>query len=387
MTAITADVSRRLAYLCLEAPREGQASYVHVHEIVAGLKRRGWQIDLWVPSYSDQWQRPNVMLRMIQYLFLQFRLGIGLKKYDVLYIRAHPLAVLAAWIAKLRGVPVVHEINGTYTDLYVAHRLAHFGKQAFNKMQRLQFQWSGVLITVTDRLSGWARSEAAPTAPRIVVIPNGANVDLFHPGAEPSAELANQLPKRFVVFFGGLTRWHGVPDMIAALESSVWPEDVSIVVVGDGPELATLAKVAATETKLVLLGRQPYEKVPGIVARAIAGLVTINDPGGRSSSAGLAPLKLYETLACGIPAIVSDLPGQADLIRNHSCGETYPVSDGHGLAEAVARLAADPASTKKMGMRGWNLVNQHHSWDQRAAATDVLLTSLTEPDCSIRSLT
>lgn len=374
MTA--SDAKRRLAYLCLEAPREGQASYVHVHEIIAGLKRRGWEVDLWIPSYSDRWERPNVALRILQYFTMQRRLGMALGKYDALYVRAHPLAAYAALFARIRRLPVVHEINGTYTDLYVAHPVARLARGLFDRLQRWQFQWSTALITVTELLSNWARSQSSPATPRVEVIPNGANIDLFHPGAEPSADLAGHLPGRYVVFFGGLTRWHGVPDMIAALKSPAWPQDVSLVVVGDGPERAALEAVATNEPKLVLLGLQPYANVPGIVAKAIAGLVTINDPGGRSSSAGLAPLKLYETLACGIPAIVSDLPGQADLIRNHSCGLTYPVSDGDGLAVAVAQVSANSDEARAMGIRGCEVVRQYHSWDQRSADTDALLTAL-----------
>ena len=48
------------------------------------------------------------------------------------------------------------------------------------------------------------------------------------------------------------------------------------------------------------------------------------------------PLKLFETLACGIPAIVSELPGQADLIREGRCGLVIPCNDPTALARAVA---------------------------------------------------
>lgn len=364
---------RRLAYLCLEAPREGHATYAHVHEIIAGLERRGWEVELWASHRHDKWERPGAAMRLFEYLRLQMALAVRMGRYDALYLRAHPLAFPAALAARWRKVPVVHECNGTYADLYVAHPSVRFARRVLDGMQRLQYRWGRGLIGVTPQLAEFLRREAAPAMPEIAVIPNGANTDLFHPDAVCDDPFADKLPEKYVVFFGGLTRWHGVPDMLAALAAPHWPENIALVVVGDGPEAPKLKQAAAQDERLVLLGRQPYTSIPGIVARALAGLVPISDPDGRSSSSGLAPLKLYETLACGIPAIVSDFPGQADLVRAHKCGLCYPSGDGAALAQAVAALAGDAGTRNAMGQRGAEATRRLHSWDSRAADTDAVL--------------
>lgn len=71
----------------------------------------------------------------------------------------------------------------------------------------------------------------------------------------------------------------------------------------------------------------------------IAGcwLSSQNNLGDRFST-GLSPLKMYETLACGVPIIVSDFPGQADLIRNGNCGLVIPPENEVSLAKAVSYL-------------------------------------------------
>lgn len=365
-------VHGRIAYLCLEAPREGQASYVHVNEIIAGLERRGWKVDLWSPRNGDQWERPHLVWRVLGYFRLQTGLVAALGSYDIIYVRAHPFAVVAALIACLRGIPVVQECNGTYGDMFVAHPAARKVSSWLIALQRWQYRSAKALIAVTPQLKSWLEEQVAPRQSRIVVIANGANIDLFHPNAFAQHEPLD-LPKRYVVFFGGLTRWHGVPEMIAALAAPGWPPDVSLVVVGDGPEAPALKERAMIDSKLVLLGRRPYAEVPEVVAGAIAGLVPISDPQGRSSSAGMAPLKLYETLASGCPAVVSNLPGQSDLVRRHECGLCFEVGDAHGLAAAVARLAADPEAARAMGTRGRAAVVAEHSWDRRAEDTGILL--------------
>lgn len=365
-----------LAYLCLEAPREGVASYVHVHEIMAGLTKRGWTVDLFAPGNSGEWRRPGLMTRALQYAALQISLILKFRRYRAVYIRAHPLAFPFACSAKLLGIPLVHEVNGTYGDLYVAYPGARRAGRYLEAMQRRQFCWAAGVICVTPQLAQWVKNEIDNRPVAVATIPNGANVELFSPSAAVSDTISDQLPEKFVVFFGGLTRWHGIPQMLAALKTKTWPKDVSLVVIGDGPEAPRLAEAAVSDSRIVSLGRLPYATVGGIVARAIAGLVPISDPDGRSSSAGLAPLKLYETLACAIPALVSDFPGQSDLVREHDCGICFAPDDGEALASAVATVNADPDAARAMGQRGAAAVRTHHSWDSRARDTSDFLARI-----------
>ena len=83
---------KHLLYLALEAPREGQASYAHIHEIVGGLQRRSWTVDLFVPSYSGHWKRPGLARRMMEYLCLQWRVMRAFEEGQSVYVRSHFLA-------------------------------------------------------------------------------------------------------------------------------------------------------------------------------------------------------------------------------------------------------------------------------------------------------
>src|SRR5262249_9514436 len=111
-----------------------------------------------------------------------------------------------------------------------------------------------------------------------------------------------------------------------------------------------------------------YEETGGVVASALAGLVVINSRGGRGRT-GMFPLKLFETLASGIPVIVTDYPGQADLVRTHDCGMVIPPDDAAALASAMAQLANNRAQARAQGARGRALIVKGHSWDHRAAVT------------------
>ena len=56
------------------------------------------------------------------------------------------------------------------------------------------------------------------------------------------------------------------------------------------------------------------------------------------------PNAVGEALACGKPVIVTDYPGQADLVRSADCGIVIPPDDPEALAAAVAKLANSPAT-------------------------------------------
>lgn len=349
-----------IAYLCLQATREGQASYAHVHEIINGLRRRGCTTRLFEPEYAPG-DMPGAFGRAAEFLRVQGRLRRTSQDIDALYVRSHFAALPAVLWARRRGIPVVMEVNGPYDDLFAAWPWTRRLSGLFIALSRLQFRRASALITVTPQLADWLSREAPGR--EVSVVPNGANTDIF----SPSASTQLKLPECFVVFFGALAAWQGLDTLTQAVLDSNWPDQVSLVVAGDGAQRTTIEQ-AISDPRVVYLGSIPYRDVAGVVARALAGLAPKNSIGGRTAT-GLAPLKVFETLACGTPAIVTDFPGQADLIRECGCGIVIPPEDPSALARAVADLAANPAEAAAMGRRGRESVATSHSWDSRSEST------------------
>lgn len=178
----------------------------------------------------------------------------------------------------------------------------------------------------------------------------------------------------YVVFVGSLSVWQGVETMLRALEDPAWPQDVDLWVVGDGVERAKV-EAASGCARLLYLGSRPYAEVPEIIATSLAGISPQTSPMGRSNT-GLFPLKVFETMASGVPVVVSDYPGQADLVRDTQCGVVIPPGDPAALARAVRFLRDHPELRRSMGARGRRAVEELHSWDRRAEATADLLHSI-----------
>lgn len=361
----------RLAYLCLQATREGQASHAHVHEIIAGLRKRGWGVQLFEPTYAPSGDLPPPHKRLGEFLRTQARLQREARHVDAVYIRAHPFAFLTARWSANRNLLTVQEINGPYQDLLIAFPRLKYGFPLFRWGMRRAYQMADALIAVTEELKAWVVREGVKKP--VYVIPNGANTERFH----PDAPLSRTLPERYVLFFGALAPWQGIDTILEAVRLPVWEPSLSLVVAGDGVKRREVEALAASDPRIVSLGRVPYPEMPGIIARSLAGLSPQNNEANRSQT-GLFPLKVFETLACGAPVIVTDFPGMADLVRSEQCGLIIPPGDAHALAQAAAHLARNPQEREAMGKRGRNAIVQSHSWDQRAADTHEVLMRLVE---------
>lgn len=361
-------MSPRLAYLCLQVTREGQASHAHVHEIIKGLRKRGWEVELFEPRPSSSAGIRALVSKMGEFIRTQRRLRRA-GPFDVLYVRSHPLALPTSLWGRWRRLPTVQEVNGPYADLFVSYPWTRLLAVAFRAATRLSLKLADAVIAVTPQLRSWVLAETASDKPAHVV-PNGANSELFRPSAPSELKIGDP----YVVFFGSLTRWQGIPTLLDAVRHPVWPRGVKLVVAGDGVERPKLES-AEPSGPVVYLGPIPYGQIPGLVAGSLAGLSPQTDVQGRAAT-GLFPLKVFETLACGVPVVVTDFPGQADMVREVGCGVVVPPEDPGALAEAVATLLQDPAGRMEMGIRGRRAIEEAYSWDKRAEATDQVLRSL-----------
>jgi glycosyltransferase involved in cell wall biosynthesis len=191
---------------------------------------------------------------------------------------------------------------------------------------------------------------------------------LFLPGATTEREL----PRPYALFFGALAAWQGLEVLLRAVDEAVWPSDVTLIIVGDGAERPRVEAAAAASSKIRYLGKVSYRSMPGIVAGSLVGISPQTDLGGRAVT-GLSPIKVYETLASGVPVIVSDFPGQAELVREVNCGIVIPPGDASALATAVARLFTNPSVRAQMGQCGRQAVEREHSWAKRAEDTSAVL--------------
>jgi glycosyltransferase involved in cell wall biosynthesis len=365
--------AQSICYLSLEPERQGHASYTHVHEIINNLRLLDWNISLFSPRYADK-PLPRAHQRMAQ-IFKTLVMAITVKKPNVYYMRWHFAAFPLSLWAKITSTPLAIEVNGPAEDLFIAWPWTAKAKPSFRWLMNIQLNWADALISVTNGLDAMCR-EIVKEDKHFAVIPNGANVDLFTPTAATSTKLFKNLKgHRYVIFFGTMAAWQGIYTVIESIESTNWPAGIHVVFAGDGKERPSIEKLAACYDHVHYLGRVPYRDLPPLIADSIGSLVCTENIDGRADT-GLAPLKLFESLACAVPVITTEMPFQADIVRENNCGIVIPPNAPQSLAKAVNQLANDSTNCKQMGKRGRELVVQSHSWYARATDTHNILKTL-----------
>lgn len=107
-----------------------------------------------------------------------------------------------------------------------------------------------------------------------------------------------------------------------------------VVLAGSGPREAEIRRLVSSrnlDRRVHFLGYVPN---PVLLGRLRAGEVDV--VALPSDSEGL-PVSLVESLACGVPAVASNVGGVSELLGD-GCGLLVPVRDGAALAHALRRL-------------------------------------------------
>jgi glycosyltransferase involved in cell wall biosynthesis len=193
-------------------------------------------------------------------------------------------------------------------------------------------------------LSAEARQELlgrGVPAQRILTLPNGVDIDVYRPASDEERRRLRErlgLPSdRFVGTFVG--RLHPVKDVDTLLAAAVLVPELTLVVVGDGPERARLEGEAAR------LGVESRVSFRGVSSR-VADVLRASDSFLLSSHGEGMSNALLEAMACGLPCLASRSVGGAEELLGSGRGVLLPGGDAEAWAAAIARLAADP------GLRG-----------------------------------
>lgn len=144
-----------------------------------------------------------------------------------------------------------------------------------------------------------------------------------------------------LIAVGRLVPRKGFRHLIRALADL--PEDVELLLVGDGPEEDNLrreARVAGVSDRVIFLGYQSRERIYGLLRAADCYVLS-------SLHEGLG-IVVQEAMWAGLPIVATDNGGQVDLVEDGRNGLLVPVADPSALADAIANLRCDPETASRV---------------------------------------
>mgnify|MGYP000217810773 CR=1 FL=1 len=304
-------------------------------------------------AYSNRDSLVRRGLAYVRFALRSVRLALTLD-CDLVFATSTPItAVIPGLAAKwLRGKPFVFEVRDLWPELPRALGLRNpFLLGGMSLLELLGYRSANACIGLSPGIVEGIRSRADERQ-SVAMIPNGSDLNLFHPAKRARLTLPGIWPDDFVAGFTGA---HGVANGLDALLDVATElkrrgdTRVKLAFIGDGKEKERLA-AKATElglTNCLFFPPVPKSELGAITASLDCGLMVLKDI--PAFYRGTSPNKFFDYLAAGIP-VVNNYPGWlAGLIEENRCGIVVPPGDPITFADALQRLAADPAGRSAMG--------------------------------------
>ncbi|MBI1802704.1 MAG: glycosyltransferase family 4 protein [Chloroflexi bacterium] len=246
-----------------------------------------------------------------------------------------------------------------------------------NRWQRAVFAfWQWLLprlaegVTVNTRYAANRMHRAG--IGHITYVPNGVAPDLFRrPPSDAIAATRNRLGfagKRVIAYVGTLALHnHPVDLLIDAFERIARQmPDVALLMIGGGEDLAALRQRVidmGLQDRISLIGHVPQEQVPVYLALAELSVDPVRDDEvARSRS----PLKLFESMALGVPVVTGDVGDRAEWLDQGRAGVLVAPGDARALADAIQELLRDNGRRMAIGRAAKEQAGQY-SWPLLAA--------------------
>jgi sugar transferase (PEP-CTERM/EpsH1 system associated) len=248
-------------------------------------------------------------------------------------------AALAARLCGIRNV------------IYTEHGRIFPDNKAVMLLDRLYAPLTRHVVVVSDNLAEYMCSVVGIPSKKISVIINGIDVERFRIARCPSTTDDN-------LRIGIIARLAPVKDIATLVRAMAIVNQhnphLLLSIVGDGPERGHL------ELLVNDLGLSPVVTFHGF-RRDIPEVLRKIDIFTLCSLSEGTSITLLEAMASGKPVVVTNVGGNPAIVEQGVNGFLVPAGEPESLAQALLKLADDPALRQSMAAANINKVTEHYS--------------------------
>jgi glycosyltransferase involved in cell wall biosynthesis len=297
---------------------------------------------------------PAVAIRYPFFFICATAIGLKLLRRDrqTILVAQSPyegaVAVLIRCLARLQGMRpiVVVEVHGDWEEV---PRL--FRRLSFPKLSMAVMTWAARAVLrradVVRVISKFTEEKVRRICPEkpLVRFPTFTDLEVFH---DPPPVSENLPGCPFILYAGMLVPSKGVQVLLEAFARvrEARP-DAQLILIGAGHAEArfrSLVKTLGLDQSVRFVAPIPQAQLAAWMRAAVCLVLP-------SFSEGLGRVVL-EAMACGRPAIGTNVGGIPELIQDGVTGYLVPPGDSVALTHCMLRLLQDPALADAMGARG-----------------------------------
>jgi glycosyltransferase involved in cell wall biosynthesis len=239
-------------------------------------------------------------------------------------------------VARLRGKQLVYDSHEFFTE--VPELQGRSVRRVWLAIERWIFPRLRHVITVNDSIAGAYKERYGVPITVVRNIPMPREL-----GPLPTRAELDLPADRFILVLqgSGINVQRGGEEAVLAMREL---PDALLLLIGGGdawPVLEKLVQEHGLHDRVRLLPRMPYTHMMRYTRNADLGL-SLDKDGSLNYKYSL-PNKLFDYFHAGIPALVTDLPEVAGIVRRYGAGVVIPQATPGNIAAAVLALQTDPA--------------------------------------------
>lgn len=349
--------------------------------LIQGFESLNWSVKPFIvgdrtpKQLSAQGSGAAISKGFLRTLAVDFaRIGLGIfnswrswrelgDRVDWVYEYAATLQCLG-WVFQRQGVPWILQVEALLYYEAKAERKALILDGIAQKLELWSYRQCDVIACVSSTLKEILVQEIGITPEKIVLVPNGVDIQFLDPKLHESKRL---FPGFTVGFVGSLYSWAGLNLLLEAIyELQIEGYRISLVVVGDGEMKQTweeLSQKLGLEEQVKFLGRLPWEEIPQYIAGfdiGYSGQVQL-----QMGKMYLSPMKLYEYMSMAKPVVASAFEDAKRLVIEEETGFLFQPGNKNALKQALMKAFIAQNKLPEMGSKARQEIELNHSWTNR----------------------
>ncbi|TMC71879.1 MAG: glycosyltransferase [Chloroflexi bacterium] len=380
----------RILHVVTAFPRySGDTIVPWLVELLKRLRTAGYEVEVLTSAYrgGGGQSHDGIPVHRFRYFFARWedlthdeaaadRMG-----RSVLY-RVLPLFYVAGGLWASRRMARSGRFDIIHVHWPVPHVLfGWLARRASHKKARLVTSWYGAELRLVQSSMPWLRGFvrwALRTSDAVVAISSYTAREIGRFGQVPVRVIPYSLgfaaaqatghirDESFrILFVGRLVERKGLKHLIEAVRRLPPELKARLTVIGEGPEREALAaqiRSSGLDSSVDIRGRVPESALRDAYAESdVLVLPSIVDARGDTEGLGVV---LLEAMSYGVPVVASAIGGITDIVENEESGLLVPPADADQLANALKRLALDPALAARLGAAGEQRVRTAFGWPE-----------------------
>ena len=284
------------------------------------------------------------------------------RRFDLLLVEPGRNALLLATLARTLT-------RGRATASWIMATGKWGRRRQFNRTERLLLRRLEAVVVIAETQKRYLVEREGLSPANLHLIPNGVDIDRFHPrpdlraGARAALGLADGDFAIGIVASLTPEKAHGIlVEAAARLRAEGLP--VRLVVAGEGgerPVIEAAIAAAGLAGRAILLGiRRDLDRA---VYPALDLQVLVSHPYRET-----LPVSILEGMACGLAVVATRVGSVHDLVLDGETGLLVPPGDPRAVAGAIRALMLDPSRRAAYGRAGRERAARRLSFERMVEA-------------------